>query len=77
MTQYNPEDYQVHDDSEEFLTRLVVDIQERTFYMYSSNGEDRVVECDTVDEFMNVLELVRSVVGDDIVHYAEPTAVEA
>jgi len=76
MAQYNSEDYYVNNDNDEFLTRVVIDIQERTFYLYSSSGDDRVIECDTIDEFMNVLELVRSVVDDDIVHYAQPTTAE-
>ena len=41
---------------DEFLTRCVVDPVSRKFFLYSSEGEERVVECETVDQFMSVLE---------------------
>ena len=50
---------------EAFLTKCVVDPIKRSFYLYSSEGEKRVVNCDNTDEFMNVLELVRTITPDD------------
>ena len=50
---------------EAFLTKCVVDPIKRSFYLYSSEGEKRVVDCDNIDEFMNVLELVRTITPDD------------
>ena len=44
---------------DEYLTKCVVDPSKRTVYLYSSEGDKKVVECDTVDEFMNVLSFVR------------------
>ena len=44
---------------DEYLTKCVVDPSKRTVYLYSSEGDEKVVECDTVDEFMNVLSFVR------------------
>ena len=41
---------------EAFLTKCVVDPIKRSFYLYSSEGEKRVVNCDNTDEFMNVLD---------------------
>ena len=35
--------------------KCVVDPVKRTFYLYSSEGDKKQVDCDTVDEFMNVL----------------------
>ena len=43
---------------DEYLTKCVVDPSKRTVYLYSSEGDEKVVECDTVDEFMNVLSFV-------------------
>jgi len=40
--------------------------------LYSNEGETREVDCDNVEEFMNVLELVRGVCDEEIVSYAEP-----
>ena len=57
---------------DEFLTRCVVDPVSRKFFLYSSEGEERVVECETVDQFMSVLELCRDLLGDDVLKYADP-----
>ena len=59
-------------DDEEYLTKCVADTLKRTFYIYSSKGDTKTVECDTVDEFMNVLELVRATCPDDRLVYTEP-----
>ena len=57
---------------DEYLTRCVVDPIKRKFYLYSSEGEERTVDCDNMDEFMTVLELVRRVTPDDVLAYANP-----
>ena len=57
---------------DEYLTRCVVDPIKRTVYLYSSEGTEREVVCDTVDEFMNVLEFVRSTVDEETLSYANP-----
>ena len=59
-------------NTEEFLTRCVVDTLARKFYLYSSEGDERVVECETVDQFMNVLEVVRTQVDEDMLAYSAP-----
>lgn len=56
----------------EYLTRCVVDPIKRTVYLYSSEGTEKQVTCDTVDEFMNVLEFVRATVDEDTLSYANP-----
>jgi hypothetical protein len=60
------------EQEDEYLTRVVVDTCSRKFYLYSNKGDDRVVDCDNIDEFMNVLELVRRVVDEDIIAYSGP-----
>ena len=57
---------------EDFLSRCVVDPVARKFYLYSDNGQERVVQCETVDQFMSVLELVRDTCDDDILAYSDP-----
>lgn len=56
----------------EFLTRCVVDTLARKFYLYSSEGNEKVVECKSVDQFMNVLEVVRTQVDTDTIVYSNP-----
>jgi hypothetical protein len=59
-------------ETEDFLTRCVVDTLARKFYLYSSEGNERMVECETVEQFMNVLEVVRSQVHEDNLAYSNP-----
>ena len=48
MAEYNQEDYLAEED-DEYLVRCVVDTQARCFMVYSSQGDEKVIECDTVD----------------------------
>jgi hypothetical protein len=58
--------------TEEFLSRCVVDTLARKFYLYSSEGEEKLVECETIKQFMSVLEVVRTQVSDDRLAYSNP-----
>ena len=57
---------------EEYLMKCVVDTQKRTFYLYSNEGDKKEVVCNNVDEFMNVLELVRATCPEDRLVYTKP-----
>jgi hypothetical protein len=57
---------------DEYLSRCVVDPVKRTVYLYSSEGSEKQVTCETVDEFMNVLEFVRATVDAETLTYAGP-----
>ena len=59
-------------EEEEYLMKCVVDPVKRTFYLYSSEGDTKQVDCDNVEEFMNVLELVRATCPDDRLVYTDP-----
>jgi hypothetical protein len=58
--------------NDEYLTRCVVDPIKRTVYIYSSEGSEKEVVCDTTEEFMNVLKFVRTTLGEDTLAYANP-----
>jgi hypothetical protein len=58
--------------AEEVLTRCVVDTLARKFYLYSSEGSEKIVECENVNQFMNVLGVVRSQVSEDCLAYSDP-----
>ena len=45
---------------DEYLTKCVVDPVKRTFYLYSSEGQEKSIKCDSVEEFMGVLKVVRA-----------------
>ena len=69
--EYDAGDYALENEDDEHLTRVVIDTCSRTFRLFSNEGGEKVVECDNMDEFMNVLELVRAVVDEDVVAYSE------
>lgn len=60
---------------DEYLTRCVVNTTARTFNLYSNTGDEKVVSCDTMDEFMNVLTFVRNTVDESTLVYADPLIV--
>lgn len=51
------------------LNKVVVDLEKRKFYLYSDEGNERVVECETTEEFMNVLKLCREMLDEDTLKY--------
>ena len=59
-------------ETQEILTRCVVDTLAKKFYLYSSEGGEKTVNCETIDQFMNVLEVVRSRVDDNSLVYTSP-----
>lgn len=64
-------------ETEEYVTRIVVDVSTRTFIMHSNEGQVKEVSCESAEEFMNVLTFVRDfddigLLGENVLHYAEP-----
>ena len=57
---------------DEYLSRCVVDPIKRTVYLYSNEGSEKEVVCETVDEFMNVLDFVRATLDEETLSYANP-----
>ena len=63
----------VESEEDEYLTRCVVDTSKRTFNLYSNLGTEKVVDCENMNEFMNVLSFVRSMLDEtDELVYADP-----
>ena len=57
---------------DEYLSRVVIDPSTRNFYLYSNEGDEKVVDCETVDEFLNGMSFIRSTASDDVIAYANP-----
>ena len=55
---------------DEYLTSCVVDTTKKTVYLYSNEGTQKEVVCDTTEEFMNVLQFVRSTLDEKILSYS-------
>ena len=73
MEDYDPNQYYLEEDStEEYIESILVDINARSFCMFGSDGNERKVDSDSVEEFMVVLSLIRDVVDEEIIYYVEP-----
>jgi len=55
---------------DEYLTRCVVDPTRKTIYIYSNEGAEQELVCETTEQFMNVLQFVRATVEEDVLAYA-------
>jgi hypothetical protein len=75
MPSYDREDYKVDHPDDEYITRCVVDVPRRTINLFSSEGDERSLTCDTIDEFMRIFDVCRQVMPDEVV-YADPSITE-
>jgi len=57
--------------TQECVQGIVIDICSRSFLLLSDQGNERLVECDTVKEFMNVLEVVTENLDQEQIEYAD------
>ena len=57
---------------EEYLMKCVVDPLKKTFYLYSNEGDTKEVVCDNIEQFMNVLNMVRDTCPEGRLSYANP-----
>jgi len=57
--------------TEQFVEGIVIDICSRSFLLLSDQGEQKMVQCDTTNEFMNVLEVVTSNLDENQIEYAD------
>ena len=72
---YNNKESNQGSMQDEFLTRCVVDITKRIFYIYSSEGDTKEIVCDTIEQFIDVLEVIRNNCPENALVYAEPLEV--
>tara|TARA_B100000003_G_C10847596_1_gene337626 strand:- start:134 stop:334 length:201 start_codon:yes stop_codon:yes gene_type:complete len=57
--------------TETFVQGVVIDVCTRSFLLLSDKGDEQVVECETAEQFMNVLEVCTSHLNDDQIEYAD------
>ena len=57
--------------TEEYVESIVIDICSRSFLLMSDQGDERIVECDSAEEFMSVLEVCTANLNEDQIEYAE------
>ena len=57
--------------NETYVAGVVIDVCTRSFLLLSDNGDEKVVECETAEQFMNVLEVCTDNLNDDQIEYAD------
>ena len=55
----------------ECVQGIVIDVCTRSFLLLSDEGNEKMVNCDTVQEFMNDLEVVTANLSEDQIEYAD------
>ena len=58
-------------NTEAYVEGVVIDICSRSFLLISDQGEERLIQCDSPEEFMNVKEVCTSHLNDDQIQYAD------
>ena len=53
------------------VVKTIIDICSRSFRIVSDQGHIQVVHCETIQEFMDVLEVVHEFCDDDMLIYSE------
>ena len=61
------------DKQDECLSRVEVNPMAREFHLYSDDGDSRHVRCETLEEFMNVLDFCKRLLDEDTLKYVDPT----
>ena len=57
--------------AQESVLGIVIDVCTRSFLLLSDEGNEKMVQCETVNEFMNVLEVVTANLSEDQIEYAD------
>jgi len=58
-------------NTEAYVEGVLIDICSRTFLLISDQEEERLIQCDSPEEFMNVMEVCTSHLNDDQIQYAD------
>jgi|TARA_Y100000022_G_scaffold9135_1_gene7301 hypothetical protein len=58
-------------NAETYVQGVVIDVCTRSFLLLSDKGDEKWVNCDSSEEFMNVLEVCTSHLNDDQIEYAD------
>jgi|TARA_Y100000289_G_C3809127_1_gene92820 hypothetical protein len=69
----NRDNYILPEDSDDdYLDYCVVDVSKRSFYMVSSSGDEKYLQVEEGESFIELLNFVRAILDDSEIRYAEP-----
>tara|TARA_B100001093_G_scaffold399352_1_gene386816 strand:- start:118 stop:312 length:195 start_codon:yes stop_codon:yes gene_type:complete len=56
---------------DDFVLTVEIDVCSRSFILLSENGDERLITCETTDEFMRVLRVCDQLLPPDAIIYKE------
>ncbi len=56
---------------DDFVDATIIDVCARTFKIISDDGKEKIVTCETTQQFMDVLEVVTDLLEPDRIEYAD------
>tara|TARA_B100000287_G_scaffold233268_1_gene219637 strand:- start:182 stop:406 length:225 start_codon:yes stop_codon:yes gene_type:complete len=54
-----------------FVNRTIIDVCRRSFLIISDEGDEKLVQCETPEQFMDVMEVVDNLLEPERIVYAE------
>jgi hypothetical protein len=54
----------------DFVNRTIIDVCTRSFLIISDDGEERMITCETTEQFMDVMEVVNKLLDPERIEYS-------
>ena len=58
-------------DIDGFVNRTIIDVCTRSFLIISDEGEEKIIRCETPEQFMNVMDVVDRLMEPERIIYSE------
>jgi len=55
---------------DDLVNRTIIDVCTRSFLIISDDGEERMITCETTEQFMNVMEVVNKLLDPERIEYS-------
>jgi len=59
-------------DTDECVQDIIVDVCKKKITLISNEGETRFVNCESTEQFMSVMEVIKDHADPDLITYVEP-----
>ena len=56
---------------DDFVNRTVIDVCRRSFLIIADDGKEKMVTCETTEQFMDVMEVVTRLLEPERINYAD------
>ena len=57
---------------EKYVDSVLINLARREITLFSSEGDENVVDCETYDEFMAVFQLITDRIDEEQIFYTKP-----